>query len=102
MGEIPCVSSSLVKVEVFTAVAMATIQQVSPESWQTRQSQLRFFNVKLMLLALINLLLSLSQANDLEETIKRIQGHKGVIGMMIVNNDGKRLTFPQELLQITF
>ena len=29
------------------------------------------------------------QANDLEETIKRIQGHKGVVGMMIVNNDGK-------------
>ena len=31
----------------------------------------------------------LFQANDLEETIKRIQGHKGVVGMMIVNNDGK-------------
>ena len=31
----------------------------------------------------------LLQANDLEETIKRIQGHKGVVGMMIVNNDGK-------------
>ena len=29
------------------------------------------------------------QANDLEETIKRIQTHKGVLGMMIVNNDGK-------------
>jgi len=29
-----------------------------------------------------------SKANDLEETIKRIQGHKGVVGMMIVNNDG--------------
>lgn len=29
------------------------------------------------------------QANDLEETIKRIQSHKGVLGMMIVNNDGK-------------
>ena len=28
------------------------------------------------------------QANDLEETIKRIQTHKGVLGMMIVNNDG--------------
>ena len=31
------------------------------------------------------------QANDLEETIKRIQTHKGVLGMMIVNNDGKYL-----------
>merc|ERR1712004_33565 len=29
-----------------------------------------------------------NKANDLEETIKRIQGHKGVVGMMIVNNDG--------------
>ena len=29
------------------------------------------------------------QHNDLEETIKRIQNHKGVVGMMIVNQDGK-------------
>ena len=29
------------------------------------------------------------QANDLEETIKRIQNHKGVVGMMVVNQDGK-------------
>merc|ERR1712062_391017 len=29
-----------------------------------------------------------NKANDLEETIKRIQTHKGVLGMMIVNNDG--------------
>ena len=33
------------------------------------------------------------QANDLEETIKRIQSHKGVVGMMIVNNDGKHFCF---------
>merc|ERR1712062_484088 len=29
-----------------------------------------------------------NKANDLEETIKRIQTHKGVLGMMIVNNAG--------------
>ena len=40
------------------------------------------------------------QANDLEETIKRIQGHKGVVGMMIVNNDGKYVSFRLQHLSI--
>ena len=35
------------------------------------------------------------QHNDLEETIKRIQNHKGVVGMMIVNQDGKHFISQQ-------
>lgn len=27
-------------------------------------------------------------ANDVEEAVKRINSHKGVIGMLIINNDG--------------
>ena len=36
------------------------------------------------------------QHNDLEETIKRIQNHKGVVGMMIVNQDGKHFNLQLE------
>jgi len=37
------------------------------------------------------------QASEVEETIKRLQGHKGVIGVVIVNQDGIpiRTTFDQ-------
>lgn len=37
------------------------------------------------------------QASEVEETLKRLQGHKGVIGVVIVNQDGIpiRTTFDQ-------
>ena len=53
---------------------------------QVKSYQRRFFHF------LLELFFPL-QANDLEETIKRIQGHKGVVGVMIVNQDGKSFLF---------
>ena len=53
---------------------------------QVKSYQRRFFRF------LLELFFPL-QANDLEETIKRIQGHKGVVGVMIVNQDGKSFLF---------
>jgi dynein light chain roadblock-type len=37
------------------------------------------------------------QTSEVEETLKRLQGHKGVIGVVIVNQDGIpiRTTFDQ-------
>lgn len=41
--------------------------------------------------SLVNFLPDLFQA-EVEETLKRIQSHKGVIGTMVVNAEGKHLT----------
>jgi dynein light chain roadblock-type len=30
-----------------------------------------------------------SQASEVEETLKRIQSHKGVVGTIVVNSEGK-------------
>lgn len=38
--------------------------------------------------ALVHLPTFLPQASEVEETLKRIQSHRGVEGILIVNNDG--------------
>lgn len=30
-----------------------------------------------------------SNSSEIEETLKRIQSHKGVVGVVIINNEGK-------------
>lgn len=37
------------------------------------------------------ILLHLGQASEVEETLKRIRSHRGVEGILIVNNDGVAL-----------
>ena len=30
-----------------------------------------------------------SSTNEIEETLKRIQSHKGVVGVVVINNEGE-------------
>lgn len=36
---------------------------------------------------------SILQANEVEDTLKRIQSHKGVVGIIVVNSEGKIIIF---------
>lgn len=46
---------------------------------------LSVFNFKIRLNKIFNIL----QSQEVEETLKRIASHKGVVGTIVVNNEGK-------------
>ena len=45
----------------------------------------------LFLLLTNYLFLQQSSTNEIEETLKRIQSHKGVVGVVVINNEGESL-----------